>query len=122
MTSPVAFGPNFSKTKTISATATSSSVTLDATDVSSTPSVSSATPAFVGAASGGHSVMRIVNAGPNTAFIRFGVGAQTAVTTDMPLMAGMSELFSKAADTNTVAAICASAQTATVYITCGEGL
>lgn len=115
------FGPNFSKSKTISATSTSSSVTLDATDVSSTPSVGSATPAFVGGASGGHSVMRIVNAGPNTAFIRFGVGAQTALTTDMPILAGAIELFSKAADTDTVAAICAASQTATVYVTCGEG-
>lgn len=121
MTSPVAFGPNFSKTKTLACTATTNSVTLDATDVSSTPSVSSATPAFVGGASGGHSVMRIVNAGPNTAFIRFGVGAQTALTTDMPILAGAIELFSKAGDVDTVAAICAASQTATVYVTCGEG-
>lgn len=122
MTSPVAFGPNFSKTKTISATATTSSVTLDATDVSSTPSAGSATPAFIGGPSGGHSVMRIVNAGPNTAFIRWGVGAQTALATDMPILAGAIEVFSKAADVDTVAAICAASQTATIYITCGEGL
>lgn len=109
------FGPNFSKTKTISATSTTSSVTLDATDVSSTPTPANAGP------SGGHSVMRIVNAGPNTAFIRFGVGAQTAVAGDMPILAGAIELFTKAGDVDTVAAICASTQTATVYVTCGEG-
>lgn len=112
-----AFGPNFSKTKTLSATATTSSVTLDATDVSSTP-----TPAFSGP-SGGHSVMRIVNAGPNTVFLRWGVGAATgsAVTTDMPMLSGTVEVFSKAADVDTVAGICGGSGTATVYITCGEG-
>jgi len=108
--------PNFSKTKSISATASTASATLDGTDVSSTPTPANAGP------SGGKSVMRIVNAGPNTAFIRYGVGAQTAVTTDMPILAGTSELFSKGGDVDTVAAICASAQTATIYITCGEGV
>lgn len=109
------FGPNFSKTKSISVSSTTNSATLDATDVSSTP-----TPANSGP-SGGHSVMRIVNAGPNTAFVRFGVGAQTALATDMPVLAGVTEVFSKSADVDTVAAICAATQTATIYITCGEG-
>jgi hypothetical protein len=109
------FSPNFSKTKTISASSTSSSVTLDATDVSSTPTNPSA------GVWGGHTIMRIVNVGPNTAFIRFGVGAQTAVTTDMPIPSGAIEVFTKAGDADTVAAICAAAQTATVYVTCGQG-
>lgn len=111
---PTAFGPNFSKTKTISATGTSASATLDATDVSATQTNTQVV--------GGHSVMRIVNKGPNTAFLRWGVGAQTALTTDMPMLAGTVELFSKAFDVNTVAAICASGETATVYVTCGEGV
>lgn len=115
MSFPVPFGPNFSKTKSISASSTTASVTLDATDVSSTP-----TPAGSGL-SGGHSVMRIVNAGPNTAFIGWGVGTQTALATWMPILAGVTEVFSKAADVDTVAAICAATQTATIYITCGEG-
>ncbi len=110
------FGPNFSKSKTISATSTSSSVTLDATDVSSTP-----TPANSGP-SGGHSVLRIYNKGPNEAFIRWGVGAQTAiVTTDMALAPGVVEVFSKAGDVDTVAAITSGSDTATIRITCGEG-
>ena len=109
------FAPNFSKTQTISASSTTASATLDATDVSSTPTPANAGP------SGGHDVMRIVNAGPNTAFIRWGVGAQTALTTDMPILAGTIEIFNKAYATNTVAAICASTQTATIYITCGDG-
>lgn len=116
MTSPVAFGPNSSKTKIISGTATSSSVTLDATDVQSTPSPANSGP------SGGHSVMRLVNAGPNTAFVRWGIGAQTALATDMPLLAGVTEVFSKSGADDTVAAICAATQTATVYVTCGEGI
>lgn len=108
------FGPNFSKTKSISVSNSSSSATLDATDVSSTPTPASAGP------SGGHSVMRIVNAGPSTVFIRFGVGAQTAVTGDMPMLSGTVEVFSKAGDVDTIAAITA-ASTSTIYITCGEG-
>ena len=110
------FGPNFSKTKSISATSTSASVTLDATDVNYTPTWPNACP------TGGHTAIRIVNAGPNTVFIRYGVGAQTAVATDMPVLAGTVELFCKAGAADTVAAICAATQTATVYITCGEGM
>ena len=113
------FGPNFSKTKTITATSTSSSVTLDATDASSTPS-----PASSGL-SGGHSVMRIVvvgTAGIGRVFLRWGVGAQNALLTDMPMLGNTIELFTKADDVNTVAAITSGADTATVYITCGEGL
>lgn len=115
MSNSIAFGPNFLKTKSISASGTTASATLDATDVSSTPTPASSGP------SGGHSVMRIVNAGPSTVFLRWGVGAQTAVTTDMPMLAGTIEVFSKAADVDTVAAI-TSSSTSTVYITCGEGI
>ena len=119
MSSPYAFGPNFSKTQVITATSTSASATLDATDVSSTP-----TPANSGP-SGGHSVMRIVvqgTAGTGKVFLRWGVGAQTALVTDMPMLSGTVELFSKASDVNTVAAITSGSDTANVYITCGEGL
>lgn len=108
------FTPNYSKTKSISVTNSSSSATLDATDVASTPTNPGAGP------SGGNNVMRILNAGPSTVFVRFGVGAQTAVTTDMPILAGSVELFTKTPATDTVAAITASS-TATLYITCGEG-
>lgn len=108
------FTPSTGKGKTISATATSSSVTLDAVDVSSTPS-----PAFSGP-SGGKSVIRVVNGGPNAVRIRWGTGAQTAISTDMLMLAGTVEVFSKAGADDTVAAICASTQTATVDIICGE--
>jgi len=103
------FGPNFSKTKTLSASQTTASVTLDATDVGTA------------ATGGGANAIRIVNAGPNIAFVRWGTGVQTAVTTDMPLMAGTVEVFAKPATADTVAAICSSGQTATLYVTGGEG-
>ncbi len=108
------FDPNYSKTKDISATTASASVTLDATDVSSTPTQPGAGP------SGGHSIMRIVNAGPNNARLRWGVGAQTALITDMLMLAGTVEVFTKAGTVDTVAAICPTG-TATISITCGQG-
>ena len=115
MTTQSPFAPNISKTKTINATSTSTSVTLDALDVQGTTSVTT-TP------TGGFSVMRIINKGPGEVFIRWGVGAQTAiVTTDTPMLPGTVELFTKATTVDTVAAITAGSDTATVRITCGEG-
>lgn len=106
------FSPSVGTTKTLSATNTSSSVTFDAKDVSA-----STTNAGV---IGGHCVMRVYNAGTQLAFARWGTGAQTATTSDMPLVPGVVEVFSKAWPDNTFAAITASS-TATIYITCGEG-
>lgn len=65
--------------------------------------------------------MRVYNAGPNTAFIRFGNGAQTAVLTDTPVPVGVIENFFKG-NFDTMAAICAATQTATVYFTPGNGI
>lgn len=96
------FTPDSANTKTIAATSTSSSVTLATPDVNS-------------------NVMRIVNLGPNTVFLRWGTGAQTALTTDMAMLSGTVEVFSKAPGMDTVAAICAGGNSATVYVTCGEG-
>ncbi len=64
--------------------------------------------------------VRVVNAGPNMAFIRFTTGASTALLTDMPIAAGATETFTKAS-ANTVSAICGTG-TATLYFTNGEGL
>lgn len=117
MSSLQPFGPNLTKTKSISVSNSSATATLDATDVSSTP-----TPANSGP-SGGHSVMRIVNAGPSTVFLRWGLAASVgaaSASTDMPMLSGTVEVFSKSADVDTVAAI-TSTSTSTVYITCGEG-
>jgi PKD repeat protein len=61
-----------------------------------------------------------LNAGPSTVFVRWGTGAQTALTTDMPILAGSVEVFTTSPLVDTIAAITASS-TATLYITCGEG-
>lgn len=102
MASTNPFTPDTANTKTLAATSTSASVTLATPDVSS-------------------NVLRIVNLGPNTAFLRWGVGAQTALTTDMPMLSGTVEVFSKSTTADTVAAICAGGNSATIYITAGEG-
>lgn len=107
------FRPSTGITKTLSASNASASVTFDAKDVSSA-SLNAGTI-------GGHSVMRVYNAGTQIAFCRWGTGAQTATTGDMPLIPGVVEMFSKAWADDTFAAI-TSSSTATVYITCGEGV
>lgn len=67
------------------------------------------------------SVVRVYNAGTNKVFIRFGSGAQTATTTDMPVAPSTVEVFSKNPTDLGIAAICAATETATVYFTPGEG-
>lgn len=104
-----AFSPDFANTKSISVTSTSASVTLATVDTNT------------GTLGQGYNAIRIVNAGPNTAFVRWGTGTQTALATDMPILAGTVEVFSKSPDATTIAAIAAATQTATLYITCGEG-
>lgn len=64
--------------------------------------------------------LRVFNLGPSTIFVRWGVGAQTAVATDMAIPAGVVEMFHKG-NADTVAAICGSGGTATVYLTPGVG-
>ena len=60
----------------------------------------------------------VYNLGPNLAFVRWGVGAQTAVVTDLPIPVGVVEVFSKGV-ADTLAAVCSSGS-ATVYVTSGE--
>lgn len=115
------FRPSTGITKTLSATSSSSSVTFDAKDVSASSSATGASGSTVDRGTfGGHSVMRVYNAGTQTAFCRWGTGAQTATTSDMPLIPGVVEVFAKAWADDTFAAI-TSSSTATIYITCGEG-
>lgn len=64
--------------------------------------------------------IRVINAGPNTAFLRCGIGAQTAVATDVPILAGAIEVFSVPSNLTHAAAI-SPGGTATVYITSGTG-
>lgn len=99
-------------TVTVSATTSSSDEALPATAVGSSTTNAGTI--------GGADVLRFYNAGTAIAFVRWGVGAQTAVTTDMPVAPGTIEVFSKAYEADTVAAITA-AGTATVYVTAGRG-
>lgn len=85
-------------------------VTLAATATSSTSAIPT-----------GNMVMRLTNLGPNKCFVRCGIGAQTAVTTDFPVLSGQSVNVSKPPDCDNVAAICAATETATLYVTVGEG-
>lgn len=64
--------------------------------------------------------VRMYNSGTKDCYVRWGVGAQTAVTTDMPLKAGTVEYFTKGF-ADTVAAICGGADTTTLLITSGAG-
>jgi hypothetical protein len=92
------FQPMPSKSTTIAATGTTASATVPA----EAPS------------------LRIFNLGPSTIFIRWGVGTQTSVTTDMAIPAGVVEMFHKGR-ADTVAAICGAGGTSTVYLTPGAG-
>lgn len=65
--------------------------------------------------------VRVYNAGTNKAFIRWGSGAQTATTADMPVAPNTVECFSKGPTDLGIAAICATGETATLYFTPGEG-
>lgn len=65
--------------------------------------------------------LRIYNAGSNIAFIRWGTGAQTALATDMPIPPGDIEVFYKGSG-DTVAAICSTGLTTTLYCTSGRGI
>lgn len=89
------------QTKVASATSTTSSVS------------------FTGDAINAPQVL-VTSAGPNTSFFRCGVGAQTAVVTDTPLLSGTVQTFTKNA-ADTCAVITSGANTATVYFTAGGG-
>lgn len=100
--------------------------------VSSTASTSAALPA-VG------SSLRVVNLGPNKAFISVGTGSQTATlpnatptATSTPILAGEDCTFSipgaydstngTAASPLNISAVCAATETATLYVQVGEGI
>lgn len=62
----------------------------------------------------------ISNVGSSTAYIKFGTGSVTAATTDFPIPAGYSVVYSRGQNTH-IAAITA-ASTASLLITTGQGL
>lgn len=65
--------------------------------------------------------VRIYNAGPNTVFVNLTQGVAADAATDMPVAPTTVELFNKGLST-TFNAICATGETATVYVTPGEGI
>jgi hypothetical protein len=90
--------------------------------VTSTASTSTALP-------GQGNVVRIVNEGPNIAFVSIGSGAQTAtlpnatpVSTSTPVLAGTDISLSISNDAvYNISAICRAAGTATLDVQVGEG-
>jgi len=96
---PTNFSPKFGAGQSISATTTSASAAT-ALDTTLTE-------------------LYIVNEGPATAFVRWGVGAQTAALTDFPIPSGSAQVVRKDV-ADTVAAI-TEASTATVRIIPGFG-
>lgn len=94
------FAPTSAATAAIAATTTSAAVNLDAYS----------------------NAVRVVNAGPNFAFLKFQTQAAPvdATLTDMPLAPGATETFT-IGSADRVAAICATG-TAALYFTNGEGL
>ena len=89
--------PINTSTKTISATATSSSTALFAT--------------------GQANALLVQNAGANTVFVRIGVGTQTALTTDLPILNGNSRILKIEPAGLELGCICAATETATVHAT-----
>ena len=91
--------PSGLDTVQLSASASSSNVALDVTS----------------------SVVRVYNAGPNLAYIRFGPVGTTSTTAKMPIPVGATELFTKGI-APAVAAICDGGNTAVLFFTAGEGI
>lgn len=60
--------------------------------------------------------VQVVNSGTTVAFVRFGVGSATALTTDYPILGGQSVILAKAETETYIGAIMASG-TATIYVT-----
>ena len=65
--------------------------------------------------------LEIQNAGDAVVFVRWGLGAQTAVTSDYPVLPGQSKVVTCGTGNDTVAVIAASGSN-TVYVTGGEGV
>jgi hypothetical protein len=67
------------------------------------------------------SVVRVYNAGPDAAYVRFGSASDAATVNDIPLPAGAPELFTKGT-AGYMSVITDAAKSALVYATNGEGM
>lgn len=94
------FFPRPTSTQSLSATTTSSSITFAGESLNDTE-------------------LYVYNAGTDLVFCRWGVGAQTATTTALPIPSGTVQIFAR--NQATVFACRTSTTTATVYITTGNG-
>lgn len=97
-----AFMPS-TTTKKITATGTTSSVTFTDNDKAG-------------------DAVRVYNANTEAAFLKFGVGAQTATANDLPIAPGAVEVIGVSMACDTFAAITAGSGGAGVYVTKGAGL
>lgn len=78
----------------------------------------------------GNNTLELYNAGASDCFVAVGVGSATAVkpatpgtaTAGRPIPAGQPRGFSMPADATHIAAICASGETTTLYITRASGV
>ncbi len=86
-----------------------------------TTTISATQTSGTAALTSGTNSVRVVNAGANTAFLKFGTTTATATTSDMPILAGVTEVFGKGRE-DIVAAICDTGLTTTLYFTCSEGI
>jgi len=89
-------------TATLATTSTTGTVALPATDSKFT----------------GSETILVTNNGPNIAFFRLGVGSQTALVTDTPILPYTALLIDRGFATY-AGAICNATQTATLYFTNG---
>lgn len=80
------------------------------------------------------SIVRLVNEGPNNAYVSIGSGTQTATlpptsnptVTCLPVLAGADVIFSVGVNQPptglNISAVCRASETATLLVQCGEGL
>ena len=96
----VGFAPQPGDRKGLSASQTSSRVALPTT---------------------GKTVIVQVPSGGDVTYVRFGDSSVTATTDDFVILPGLPYALNRAPDTQTyIAGICASSETATVHINCGN--
>ncbi len=94
------FTPSFGVTGSISVSGTSASTTI---------------------ATGTGNVLEIQNTGSGLCYIKYGIGAQTATTSDWPLQAGHAVLVSRSDNEATVVAAIQDSAATTVKVTPGHG-
>lgn len=94
-------------------------MSLKSFEPGTTTTISASTTSANASIGSSGNVIRIYNSGTVPVFVRWGAGAQTATTSDLPLAPGGVEMFSKF-NADNVAVITASG-TASVYVTPGSG-